>query len=250
MNLGRVARNAGGWLLTAVGVVVILVATTGDHRFSRSAGILVALAVGLSALAPVLVGVACMIVRRRHRAIEEAASDGTSVSPRARAVQTSLASVLDRVAESTDGVLGMSRVVLGDRLELTATTLRDIDDRWDALRFIWFVRPSQPADYPRSQRLRNLPGWAQDAVVLLDLRRELQLRGVGSALSDEPGFYRHGFARACEAATRTGSAELVDVLLEARRGGSDDALHRHRLLEVLDHVDVWDGLLEPRDPTS
>ncbi|KAA1373707.1 hypothetical protein [Aeromicrobium fastidiosum] len=249
MNPGRAARDVGGWLLTAVGVVVILLVTTGDHRFSRGAGAVVAVAVGLSALAPVLAGIAYLAVRRRNRATE-AAVDGTSVSPRARAVQTSLASVLDRVAESTDGALGMSRVVLGDRLELTATTLRDIDDPWEALRVMWFVRPSQVADYPQSQHLRNLPAWAQDTVVLLDLRRELQLRGVGSALSDEPGFYRHGFARVCEAATHTGSAELVDVLLGARREASADVRTAHRerqrLLELLDDVAVWTGLLDGR----
>jgi hypothetical protein len=155
-------------------------------------------------------------------------------------VQTSLASVLDRVNESTNDAFGLRRVVLGDRLELTATALREIDDRWDALSFIWFVRPSQPADFPRSQHMRNLPPWAQDAVVLLDLRRELQLRGVDSALSDEPGFYRHGFPRVCEAARRTGSRELVDVLLAARR----DVDQRQRLLELLDDVGVWAKLVQ------
>jgi hypothetical protein len=237
VNLGRVAGNAGGWLLTVVGVVVIIVVTTGDQRFSRSAGVVVAVVVGLSALAPVAVGIAYMAVRRRNRA-KEAAADGAPVSPRARAMQTSIAFVLDRVNESTDDALGLSRVVLGDRLELTATTLRDIDDRWEALSFMWFVRPSQPADFPHSAQFRNLPEWAQDAVVLLDLRRELQLRGIESALSDETGFYRHGFARIGEAALRTGSTVLVDALLDAEP---------QLLLELLDDVRVWSGLLEPAD---
>jgi hypothetical protein len=237
VNVSRAARNVGGWLLTALGVVVIIVATTADYRFSGSAGVVIAVAAAVSTLVPVLVGTAYLAVRRRNRATE-AVSDGTSVSPRARVVQTSLASVLDRVNESTDDALGLRRVVLGDRLELTATTLREIDDRWEALSFIWFVRPSQPADFPQSAQFRNLPGWAQDAVVLLDLRRELQLRGIESALSDESGFYRHGFARIGEAASHTGSAELVDALLDA---------HRQLRLELLDDVRVWSGLLEPVD---
>lgn len=238
MNLGRAARNVGGWLLTIVGVVVIIVATTADYRFSGSAAVVIAVAAAVSTLVPVLVGAAYMIIRRRNRSAE--AAEGVTVSPRARAVQTSLASVLDRVNDSTDDGLGLRRVVLADRLELTATALREIDDRWDALSFIWFVRPSQADDFARSPLMRTLPAWAQDAVVLLDLRRELQLRGTESALSDEPGFYRHGFARVCEAATHTGSSELVDAVLAARR----DAGRRQRLLEVLDDVGVWAGLLQ------
>lgn len=238
MTLGRAARNAGGWLLTVVGVVVIIVATTADYRFSGSVGVVIAVAAAVSILVPVLVGAAYLAVRRRNRTTE--AVEGATVSPRARAVQTSLASVLDRVNDSTDDALGLRRVVLGDRLELTATSLREIGDRWEALSFIWFVRPSQLDDFPRSQHMRNLPSWAQDVVVLLDLRRELQLRGTESALSDEPGFYRHGFARVCQVARRTGSRELVDALLAARR----DVGQHQRLLELLDDVGVWAGLAQ------
>ena len=238
MNLGRAARNVGGWLLTIVGVVVIIVATTADYRFSGSAGVVIAVAAAVSTLVPVLAGAAYMTIRRRNRSAE--AAEGVMVSPRARAVQTSLASVLDRVNDSTDDALGLRRVVLGDRLELTATALLEVGDRWDALSFIWFVRPSQAGDFPWSQHMHNLPVWAQDAVVLLDLRRELQLRGTESALSDEPGFYRHGFARVCAAARRAGSGELVDVLLAARR----DVGQRQRLLELLDDVRVWGGLAQ------
>ncbi|MGD8195140.1 hypothetical protein ACEXQB_011690 [Herbiconiux sp. P18] len=219
---------------------------TGDHDASQAGGVLVAVVVGVSALAPVAVGVSYLAIRRRNRT-REASADGVPVSPRARALQTSVASLLDRVTESTDDVLGLGRVVLGDRLELTATALREIDDRWEALSFMWFVRPSQPADFPRSARFRGLPEWAQDAVVLLDLRRELQLRGVASALADEPGFYRHGFGRVVEAVSRTGSSPLVDAVLDARRASVDGAdpndRSRRSLLALLDDRASWTQLL-------
>ncbi|MFB2583340.1 hypothetical protein [Herbiconiux liukaitaii] len=222
---------------------------TGDQPFSQTAGVVVAVAVGLSALAPVAVGLAYLAIRRRNRLREEAA-DGVPVSPRARALQRSLASVIDRV-DATDDVLGLDRVVAGDRLELTATALREIDDRWEALSFMWFVRPSQPADFPRSDRFRSLPGWAQDAVVLLDLRRELQLRGTASALADGPGFYRHGFGRIGEAASRTGSSELVDTLLDARHASVDGRDPgepvRQRLLALLEDRASWTQLLASSD---
>ena len=254
MNLRRYALGACGWLLTVVGVIAIIVVMTGDHRLSQTGGVVVAVAVGLSALAPVAVGISYLAIRRRNRA-REAAADGVPVSPRARALQTSIASVLDRVNESTDDVLGLDRVVLGDRLELTATALREIDDRWEALSFMWFVRPSQPADFPQSTRFRSLPGWAQDAVVLLDLRRELQLRGAASALADGPGFYRHSFGRIGEAASRTGSSELVDTLLTARAdspggeagAGDSDEPVRQRLLALLDDRATWTQLLASCD---
>lgn len=245
MNLRRFALGAGGWILTVTGIIAIIAVMTGDDRFSTTAGVVVAVAVGVSALAPVVVGLSYLVVRRRNL-LRASTADGMTVTPRARALQTSIASVLDRVNESTDDVLGLDRVVLGDRLALTATALREIDDRWGALSFMWFVRPSQPADFPQSAQFRGLPGWAQDAVVLLDLRRELQLRGVASALADGPGFYRHGFARIVEAASRTGSSTLIDALRNARQGcaeGVDGEPARQRLLALLDDSASWTQLM-------
>ncbi|MDO9398457.1 MAG: hypothetical protein Q7T71_18080 [Herbiconiux sp.] len=248
MKLRRVALGACGWLLTGAGVIAIVVVTTGDHRFSTTGGVVVAVAAGLSALAPVSVGIAYLAIRRRNRTRE---ADGRTVPTRDRALQTSIASKLDRVSESGDDALGLRSIVLGDRLELTATALREIDDRWAALSFMWFVRPSQPADFPRSARFRGLPGWAQDAVVLLDLRRELGLRGAASALADGPGFYRHGVGRTAEAARHTGSSELVDALLAARRasadGGDSGEPARQRLRAVLDDPATWAKLLGSPD---
>jgi hypothetical protein len=244
VNLRRAALGAAGWVLTAGGVVAIIVVVSGDHRFSRAAEMIVAVAAGLALLVPVVVGAAYMAVRRRNRATEATAGQ-RPVSPRARALQTSLASMLDRVNESTDDALGLRRVVLADRLELTATTLGEIDDPWEVLPFIWFVRPSQPAHFPRSQQFEGLPVWAQDAVVLLDLRRDIQLRGIAPALADDPGFYHHASVRIVEAATRTRSAELVDALRAAQKAASDPARAHERegqgrrLLELLDDRRVW-----------
>ncbi|KAA1399411.1 hypothetical protein [Aeromicrobium ginsengisoli] len=229
MRLRRAACGAAGWLLTAAGVIAIVVVVNGDYRFSRAAGILVAVCAGLAVLVPSVVGAAYLAVRQRNRAT------GAMPSPQARTVQTSLASMLDRVNDSTDDALGLRRVVLADRLELTATNLREIDDPWEVLSFIWFVRPSQPADFPRSQQFDGLPVWAQDAVVLLDLRRSVQLRGIAGALADKTGFYSHDARRITQAVTRTGSAELRDAWLTAQRADQ----HDEHLLELLDDRRVW-----------
>ena len=248
MSIRSAARSGGGWLLTAGCVVAIILLVSGDHRFSGVAKVTVAIVAGIALLVPAAVGAAYMLVRRRNRSAEAQAGQ-PPVSPRARALQTSLASMLDRVNDSTDDALGLRRVVLADRLELTATTLGEIDDPWDALSFIWFVRPSQPADFPRSPQLEGLPPWAQDAVVLLDLRRELQLRGLAPALTDVPGFYHHAYGRIFDAAARTRSAKLVDALRAAQRATIDPArradhdVHARQLLDLLDDRETWAQLL-------
>jgi len=247
-SIRSAARGAGGWLLTLVGVVAIIVLVSGDHRFSGAAKVAVAIVAGIALLVPSAVGAAYMLVRRRNRAAE-ATAGRRPVPPKARALQTSLASMLDRVNESTDDALGLRRVVLADRLELTATALDELDDPWEALSFIWFVRPSQPADFPQSPRFEGLPLWAQDAVVLLDLRRELQLRGLDTALGSAPGFYHHTYGRIAEAAARTRSAELFDAVRAGQRAASDPARPDERgalaqqLLDLLDDPGTWAHLL-------
>lgn len=255
MSVAGAARSVGGWLLTAAGVVAIVFMVSGDHRFSGAATVIVAVVAGIVLLVPSAVGVAYMLVRRRNRAAEATAGK-RPVSPRARALQTSLASMLDRVNDSTDDALGLRRVVLADRLDLTASTIGEIDDPWDALSFIWFVRPSQPADYPRSPQFAGLPLWAQDAVVLLDVRRDLQLRGVTAALTGTPGFYQHAYVRIEHAAARTRSAELVDTLRDALRAASDPARadehedQTQNLLKLLDEPSIWASLFEHLDRAS
>lgn len=246
MIVKNAVRGAGGWLLTAGCVAAIVLLVGGDHSFSGAATVTVAVVAGIALLVPAVVASAYMLVRRRNRAAE---ITGGLTSPKARALQTSLASMLDRVNTSTDDAFGLSRVVLADRLELTATNVAELDDRWDALSFIWFARPSQPADYLQSPQFDGLPLWAQDAVVLLDLRRELQLRGLTPALSDTPGFYSHTHARIAQAARRTGSTDLMDALNDRHRAAFDPGRSQEReavagrMLELLDEPHLWAKLL-------
>lgn len=241
----RAALSAGGWALTLGGVALIIVLVGGDHRFSGAGRVLVAVAVGLGALVPVALGVSYMLVRRRNRGIE-ATGGRPAVSPGARALQTSLASVLDRVNESNDDALGLRRVVLTDRVELTAANIDEIDDPWEVLSFIWFVRPSQPANFGQSEQFGGLPAWVRDVVVLLDLRRDVQLRGTAVALSGAPGFYHHTSDRITEAAAHTRSVDLFDVLRAVQHGadGQDREALGQRLLDLLDDQQVWVGLFE------
>lgn len=246
--LGRRVRTAVlgvlGWVLTALGVIAIVVLIGGDAGWQPRAGrVLVAVAVGLGALLPVALGVAYVVVRQGNRATEATGGQRT-VSSRARTAEVTLASILDRVdTPSTE----LRRLVLTDRVRLTATTLGELTNPWDAIGFIWFVRPSQPDDFPRSPEFRGLPSWTQDAVVLLDLRRELQLRGAVSALSDTPGFYRHTPDRVSQAVARTGSRGLSEAWRSAEESignGAPDVTRR--LLGWLDDPETWRTLLDAR----
>lgn len=232
-------------MLTALAVVAIVVVIGGDRGWPSTTGrVLVPVAVGLGALLPVALGVAYVVVRRRNRATEAAGGQRT-VSSRARTAETTLAALLDRVDHEASGDLsGLQRLVLTDRVRLTATTIRELGDPWDAIAFIWFVRPSQPDDFPQSPQFRGLPGWTQDAVVLLDLRRELQLRGVASAVSGAPGLYRHPPARVSEAVARTRSPGLAAAWRTALESADRDATRR--LLERLEDPEPWRGLLDAR----
>lgn len=243
-GLKRAAVGALGWALTAIGVLAILVLVGGGPGgLSPSVGTIVAAAVGVSVLVPAALGIAYLVVRSRNRAAE-ATGGRTLVTPRARATQTGLAALLDRV--DADDALGLRRVVLTDRVQLTATGLADIDDRWDALSFIWMVRPSQVADFPQSPQFQGLPAWAQDAVVLLDLRRDLQLRGAAASLTAETGFYHHPYERTLQTAARTGNSELTAALLAAREAAVDhreSGAHTQRMLASLDDVRTWERVL-------
>lgn len=223
-------------------MVAIVVVIGGDAGWPSETGrALVAVAVGLGALLPVALGAAYVLVRRRNHA-SEATGGQRTVSSRARRAETTLAALLDRVDHDASG---LQRLVLTDRVRLTATTLGELTDPWDAIGFIWFVRPSQSDDFPRSPQFRGLPDWAQDAVVLLDLRRELQLRGAASALSDAPGFYRHTPDRVRHAVARTGSPGLAEAWRTAEESiEHGDPEVTHRLLGWLEDAETWHGLLD------
>ncbi|MFG6475917.1 hypothetical protein ACFXP7_05965 [Microbacterium sp. P06] len=244
--LRRAALSALGWLFTAIGVLAVMFIMGGGVPgwMSSAIGTIVALAIGVSALVPVVLGVAYLVVRARVRSAEASEHEPPVVS-RASAAQSAIAAMLDSVHASGDDVLGMERRVAADRVRLTATTLAEIDDRADALSFIWFVRPSQPADFAASPQFRGLPDWARNAVVLLDLRRSLQLVGGVETFIAESGFYHHPFDRILVAAGSTGDDELGFALraarLAAEQGGSGPERETavERVVELLDDVQTW-----------
>jgi hypothetical protein len=203
-------------------------------------------AVAIAAVAPIAVTGAYLALRARTRRRE---ADGGQANPGARVVQATLAGILDRMDDDTPRAESMRRLVLQDRIVLSASVFSPRDAADDRFAFIWFVRPSQTTDYPLSPQFRSLSKCDQDAVVLLDLRRSLMLRGASETLAAESGFYHHDLGRIQEAAARTLNPELVERLASARLSAPDDqaAELTADLLRLVDDSRTWARLLATVD---
>lgn len=240
-----------GWLATGAGILAIIV-VFGDQSsgmLSDTARVILVTILGLGIILLVILRVVYVLARARNRR-SNTAGGVLPDAPRARDAQRITGALLDRLDSSAEQDNAIQRVLLTDRVKLTAATFADIDDRWDALSFIWTVRPSQPAGFSDSPQFHHLPLWAQDAVVLLDLRRDLRLRGAGALSAVTPGFYAHPFERITNAVRRTENTELEDALTRARQtitaqGHAPAAEMRdvttavQRINDLLDDDDVW-----------
>jgi len=203
-------------------------------------------AVAIAAIAPIAVTGAYLLLRTRARRRE---ASGEQAGSRTRAAQASLAGILDRMDDDTPRAESMRRLVLQDRIVLSSSVFSPTDAADDRFAFIWFVRPSQTSDYPLSPQFRSLSRCDQDAVVLLDLRRSLMLRGASETLAAESGFYHHDLGRIQEAAARTLNPELVDRLASARFSAPDDRAFdlTADLLRLVDDSRTWARLLATVD---
>lgn len=239
-RLRRAAIGAGGWALTVVGVLIILIVIGGEDTtgWLSSAYVVVSIVVGVCAVIPIVLGAAYLLVRGRNRAAEAA---GEQVSPRAHSTQTGLASLLDRLGGSLQHASGLRRTIVEDRVRITAATLADLPSPEERLAFLSNARPSQATDFIQSRDFLSLTRPDQDAVVLLDLRRELLLRGTAIALGDEPGFYHHAPDRILEAASRTYNRELDEAVRSARRAVLSRAAlpDAGELVGLLDAEETW-----------
>ncbi|MBZ4486692.1 hypothetical protein LQ938_06065 [Microbacterium sp. cx-55] len=250
-RLRRAALSSLGWLLATVGVLIILSFLAGGapEWVSNGAVAAVAIAIGVSALVPVGLGIAYRLVRARLRAAEAIDRDSPA-APRARVAQTVIATLLDSVHSASGDVLGTGHLVDADRVRLTAATVGEFGDRREALAFIWVVRPSQRADFPESPQFRGLPDWARHAVVLLDLRRAMALQGDVAALKAASGFYRHPFERMLLAAGATGDDGLGAALRVAHTAaehsdtGPEGEAAFGRLRDLLDDMRVWARIID------
>lgn len=258
---GRWALSALGWVATAVCVLAILFLLGEQSSGSLPSALRVGLglALGGGVVVTVVLAVVYVVTRARNRR-SDTAGGALPDSPRARAVQRAAGSLLDRLDSSAAGDNAVRRILLTDRVQLTAAALEELDTRehdrpehdgrWDALSFIWTVRPAQVADFSGSPQFHNLPLWAQDAVVLLDLRRDLQLRGADAALTGRSGFYAHPFEHYLTASSRTGNTELASALTRAQqtitasRRPSDEV---QRLVDLLDDDSVWARVVSSSD---
>lgn len=221
-----------GWMLTAIGVVAILV-LAGDPSIGEATRAVIAVAAVLAVVAPTVTGVAYRLVRARNRRIESQA--GTPpLSERAVHAQSLLGTAALRL--EADRAVDTGSTVLGDRVRISESTVRHVAPS-ELLEFLWVTRPSQPEDFPRSTEFAALPETVQDLIVLLDLRRQVELRGAPAARAATTGFYHHDPDRTATAVRRSGNPRLrAEFFSRVPRTDS--------LLAALDDPATWRGALD------
>jgi len=229
-RIARMLWAAAGWILTAVGVVAIVV-LAGDPSLGGTTRTVVLVSAIFAVLAPAVVGVAYRLLRARNRR-REAQPGAAPLSERAVRGQDLLGAAALRL--QTDHRQGVGRAVLGDRVRISQSTVRDIPSS-ELLEFLWVTRPSQPDGFPRSPEFEGLPQNVQDMIVLLDLRRRVELRGAEVARKATSGFYHHDQERTAAAVRRSGNPRLRAeyFALAPRTEG---------LLAALDDPLTWDGV--------
>jgi hypothetical protein len=247
-RLKSLAQSVLTGLATLVGVLALILILGQDSGWVGSiARPIIAAAAGGLVVAGVVVAVAYVVVRR-HNKTHEDVSQPSPVLAATRLAQSWLGRALEKVDQRHDFGFDPGSVVWSDATRITAATVAEYDGL-EKIGFLWFVRPAQPDDFLTSTQFAGLPRSAQDAVVLLDLRRESLLRGLDTFLSTASGFYCHDLDRIIQAALRTGNSDLFDLLRFVRTVAPSQSVNNMTatVLEELDKRETWAGLLAPNE---
>lgn len=230
---GRPVRRALGSVLgaaaTLLGIVAIVFLATDTSAGGAVRVVITAFAIGC-VFVPAAIAVASLWLRGRNRR-QESDAGAAPLSDRAVRVQQLLGRAAVRLAPDVH-----ARAALGDEFRIAESTVRGLPPD-EMLGFLWVARPSQPDGFPSSAEFAGLPEHVQDMIVLLDLRREVQLRGADAALRATSGVYHHDRARTLAAARRTGNASLL-AQVETSHPRTDE------LLGALDDLATWKRLLQ------
>ena len=228
----RALRTVLGAAATLLGIAAIVFLAADESAGGAVRAVVTAFAL-LCTFVPAAIAVASVWLRGRNRRQESDA--GTApLSDRAVRAQQLLGRAAVRLAPAGRAE-AHARAALGDELRIAESTVRGLVPD-EMLGFLWLARPSQPDGFPSSPEFAGLPEHMQDMIVLLDLRREVQLRGAEAALRATSGVYHHDRSRTLAAARRTGNAALL-AQIETPRPRTDD------LLAALDDSATWERLL-------
>jgi hypothetical protein len=237
-RLKSLIKSVLGWLAMLVAVLVLILILGDGPGWLRSG----AAANGLIPVGVVL-AIAYVVVRRYNKRHEDV-SQPSPVLAATRLAQSWLGRELEKVDEQHNFEFDPGSVVLSDRTRITAATVAEYDGL-EKIGFLWFARPAQPDEFLTSTQFAGLPASAQDAAVLLDLRRELLLRGLDAFTSTSSGFYCHDMDRIIQAALRTGNTDLFDLLRFIRTVAPGQSVNNMTttVLNELDKQETWERLL-------
>ncbi|UIN30969.1 hypothetical protein [Microbacterium binotii] len=228
----RASRSVLGAAATVLGIVAIAFLSADESVGGAVRVVVIAFAIGC-VFVPAAIAVASVWMRSRNRR-QEPDAGAARLSDRAVRVQQLLGRAAVRMAP--DGRADVhARAALGDELRIAESTVRRLPPD-ELLGFLWMARPSQPDRFQSSAEFAGLPERVQDMIVLLDLRREVQLRGADAALRATSGVYHHDRPRTLAAVRRTGNASLL-AQVETPHPRTDE------LLTAVDDPATWERLL-------
>ncbi|GAB3149410.1 hypothetical protein GCM10027058_11680 [Microbacterium neimengense] len=228
----RALRSVLGAAATLLGIVAIVFLATDTSAGGAVRAVVIAFVL-LCIFVPAAIAVGSVWIRARNRRQE---SDAGTAPLSDRAVRAQQLLGRAAIRSAPDGRAEVhTRAVLGDKVRIAESTVRGFP-RDELLGFLWVARPSQPDGFPSSAEFAGLPEHMQDTIVLLDLRREAQLRGADAALRATSGVYHHDRARTLAAARRTGNAALL-AQIETPQPRTQE------LLAALDDSATWERLL-------
>jgi hypothetical protein len=239
-RLKSLFMNILGWSANLIGVLVLILILGKSFGWEKSNSV-------VTGLVPVGVVLAvAYVVLRFYNKRHENVSEAPPVLAATRLAQSWLGRELEKIDEQNDFNFDPGNVLLSDATRITAATVAGYDGP-EKIEFLWLARPSQPDDFLTSPQFAGLPASVQDAVVLLDLRRELRLRGLDAFMSASSGFYCHDMDRIAEAALHTGNTDLSALLESVRTAAPGQSVNdmTATVLDELDKQETWEGLLSP-----
>jgi hypothetical protein len=233
-----------GWLATIVGVLALILILGQRSGWMGSIARPIIMVTADSLVVAGVVLAAAYVAVRSYNKRHENVSRPSPVLAMARFAQSRLGRELGKIDLRNDFTFDQKSVVLSDLTHITAATAAEYDGL-EKIEFLWLARPAQSGDFLTSPQFAGLPASVQDAVVLLDLRRELLLRGLDAFMSTSSGFYCHDMDRITGAALHTGNADLIDLLRFVKAAAPGQSVNdmTKTLLDELDKRESWEGLL-------
>lgn len=242
--LTKVVKGFFGWIaaILCVALVILVVGNRGQDMSELGSildAIKPAVIVVISTAFPLalILPVVRSVSRQRKEQIPGAYPSGNNSSR--KPIDDKLTAILKIAGYSGDP---RKQIARDDRRQ-TRISKKSLD-KWgsDAIVNMIAYRSLQASNFVYSTDFDKLPLWGKDAIRLIDLRREISLKGLQPYLLTPSGYYLHDIAGCIETAQRNGLDKLAQTLTFA-----DHAVRINDPREVSDCQSTLRVLLNDND---